>query len=154
MNDSDMVRVLRRVRHDFGNNLQVIMSYIDLNRYEAAKAYILDIADSMAGERNIFEQTGDAAALYLYGQMLMARDLDIILGYNTITISTVEPLQNLNEPFNSLKELTKKLVIPDDDDGYVTIGLSIYQNGNDYKLVFEGKHLPDEKYECLIENSV
>lgn len=150
MNNEDMVRVLRRVRHDYGNHLQVIMSYIDLGRYEMAKNYIVKVAENAAVERNLFEQARAPIALYLYDQMLTARDLGIILEYNEISLEEVEILQTRNEPFQTLKELNKRMAKPGDDEDYATMALSIYQEGNLCRLVFISKYLSDSPYQIKI----
>jgi len=150
LKSEEMVRLLRRVRHDFGNHLQVIMSYIDLGRHEMAKNYIVNVAEQAANERNLFEQATAPVALYLYDQMLAARDLGIILEYNEIRISSIETLQANNQPCQILKELSKKMIKPGKDEDYATVNLSLYQYDNTYRLVFNSKHLPDSPYESQI----
>jgi len=151
LNNEDMVRVLRRVRHDYGNHLQVIMSYIDLGRYEMAKNYIVNVAENAAMERNLFEQATAPVALYLYDQMLTARDLGIILEYNEVRIDEVEPLQTHNEPYQTLKEMSKRMAKPGDDEDYATMTLSIYQEGKLCRLVFISKYLSESPYEIQIQ---
>jgi len=151
LNSEEMVRVLRHVRHDYGNHLQVIMSYIDLERYEMAKNYIVGVAESAARERNLFEQAQASLALYLYDQMLTARELGIILEYNEIGVGSAEPLQNYNEPYRTLKELHKRMNKPGDDEDYPTMSLSLHQEGAFYRLVFISKYLPESPYEIKIE---
>lgn len=151
MDSEDMVRVLRRVRHDYGNHLQVIMSYIDLERYEMAKNYIVGVAENAAMERTLFEHVQAPLALYLYDQMLTARELGIILEYNEIGVGFAEPLQSHNEPYRTLKELNKRMNKPGDDEDYATISLSLHQEGAFYRLVFVSKYLPDSPYEIKIE---
>lgn len=151
MNSEDMVRLLRRVRHDYGNHLQVIMSYIDLGRYDMAKKYIVNIAERAALERNLFEQASAPVALYLYDQMLRAQELGIILEYNNIRLDAVEPLQAKNEPYQTLRELSKTLgKLPENED-YVVLYLSVYQDGESCRLIFNSKYLPETSYEKKIE---
>lgn len=145
-----MVRLLRRVRHDYGNHFQVIMSYIDLGRHEMAKNYIVNVAEQAASERTLFEQVPAAVALYLYDQMLSARDLGIILEYNEIKAETVEFLQASGQPCVALKDLSKKMAKPSDDEDYATVTLSIYQEEDSYRLVFSSKYLPDSPHESQI----
>lgn len=151
MNSDDMVRVLRRVRHDYGNHLQVIMSYIDLERYDMARKYIVHVAEQAALERNLFEQASAPTALYLYDQMLSARELGIILEYIDIELDVIEPLQARNEPCQTLKELSKTLGKPPEDEDYIVIDLSIYQDTESCRLVFNSKYLPETPYEKKIE---
>ncbi|MGE5390501.1 MAG: Spo0B domain-containing protein [Deltaproteobacteria bacterium] len=151
MNSEDMVRLLRRVRHDYGNHLQVIMSYIDLGRYEMAKNYIVNVAEQAASERTLFEQAPADVALYLYDQMLAARDLGIILEYNEIRVDSVLSLQTNDQPCQTLKELNKKMTKPGEDEDYATVTLSIYQEDDYYRLVFNSKYLPNSPYEKQIQ---
>ncbi len=145
-----MVQLLRRVRHDYGNHLQVIMSYIDLGRHEMAKKYIVSVAEQAASERALFEQAPPQVALYLYNQMLAARDLGIILEYNEIKTDSIDPLLLNGQPGQALKDLSKKLAKFGDDEDYATVTLSIYQEGNSCRLVFTSKYLPESPYESRV----
>ncbi|MDD3268361.1 MAG: Spo0B domain-containing protein, partial [Syntrophomonadaceae bacterium] len=81
MDTAKSVELLRRMRHDFANHLQVISGYIELERYQDVKDYIADIVEEMSGERKIFESLDAEVVWHLYEKMLSARDLGIILKY-------------------------------------------------------------------------
>ncbi|MDD3897563.1 MAG: Spo0B domain-containing protein, partial [Syntrophomonadaceae bacterium] len=106
MEAEQALAILRRVRHDFGNYLQVILGYIDLDRPEQAKRYLLDIVEELATERNIFESLDAEAALYFYQQLLRARDLGIILKYRELQVNSWTILKMQNQPFNTLASLS------------------------------------------------
>ncbi len=134
METEQMIATLRRLRHDFGNYLQVILGYIDLNRPEKAKSYILDIVEEMAAERNIFERLEPEAALYFYQQLLMARDLGIILKYKELRISSWAILKKQNQPFSSLTSLLPEFNGMDDD---AIINLSLFESEAGATMLFE-----------------
>lgn len=119
-----MVDILRRVRHDFGNNLQVILGYIDLNRPQQAREYIVDVVQKIAAERNVFECGEAQLALYLYKQLLMARDLGIILRYKELVLSSCNILESRNEPFKTLASLSPKFREMEDDP---LVNVSLYE---------------------------
>ncbi len=134
MDSEQMVAVLRRLRHDFGNYLQVILGYIDLNRPEKAKSYILDIVEELAEERNIFEKLDAEAALYFYQQLLMARDLGIILKYKELSIRSWRILEEQNQPINALTSLLPEFNGMNDD---IIINLSFSELEAGVTMLFE-----------------
>ena len=133
MDTEQMVEILRRVRHDFGNNLQVVLGYIDLNRPQQARKYILDIVKELSAERNIFECQEAKLALYLYKQMLMARDLGIILRYKELEIYSYNILESHNEPFKTLASISPGLRDRDEDS---MVDLSLYDEEGKVKMLF------------------
>ena len=103
-----MVDLLRRVRHDFANHLQVISGYLDMGQPERVKQYLATVMEDMIAERIIFESQQGEAALYFYEQMLRAHDLGITLRYEDIDIDGWEILKASGEPCQSLADLSKE----------------------------------------------
>ncbi len=134
MESEQMVAILRRMRHDFGNYLQVILGYIDLNRPEKAKSYILNIVEELAVQRNIFESLESEAALYFYQQLLMARDLGIILKYKDLQILSWTILKKQNQPLNSLTSLLPEFKGIGDEP---VINLSLSEDQAGVTMLFE-----------------
>ena len=134
MESEQMVAILRRMRHDFGNYLQVILGYIDLNRPEKAKSYILNIVEELAVQRNIFESLESEAALYFYQQLLMAQDLGIILKYKDLQIRSWTILKKQNQPLNSLTSLLSEFKGIDDEP---VINLSLSEDQAGVTMLFE-----------------
>ncbi len=134
MESEQMIAILRRMRHDFGNYLQVILGYIDLNRPEKAKSYILNIVEELAVQRNIFESLESEAALYFYQQLLMARDLGIILKYKDLQILSWAILKKQNQPLNSLTSLLSEFKGIDDEP---VINLSLSEDQAGVTMLFE-----------------
>ncbi|MDD2372385.1 MAG: Spo0B domain-containing protein [Syntrophomonadaceae bacterium] len=134
MEAEQALAILRRVRHDFGNYLQVILGYIDLDRPEQAKRYLLDIVEELATERNIFESLDAEAALYFYQQLLRARDLGIILKYRELQVNSWTILKMQNQPFNTLASLSPEFNGMDDDP---IIYLSFLEGGAGVTMLFE-----------------
>ncbi len=140
METQKTVDIIRRMRHDFGNHLQVISGYIELQRYSDVKKYINSIIEEMADQRRIFETSSAKIALYLFEQILMARDLGIILRYKELDIHKPAVLIDNNEPFNSLVELTRHLEVINEEP---VVYLSLYQNDNGVRMVFNGEVLQE-----------
>lgn len=138
MDPEAMVRLLRRVRHDYGNHFQVISGYIQLNMPEKALQYIQRITEEMQGERSVFESFPPAAALYFYTQLLSARDLGILLRYEDLEFTRWEPLQAAGQPVASLEGLTLK-----NQDEETEVFLSIYENEAGWDLCFSSDALQD-----------
>jgi stage 0 sporulation protein B (sporulation initiation phosphotransferase) len=136
MEAEQMVAILRRLRHDFGNYLQVILGYIDLNRPEKAKNYILNIVEELTAERNIFERLDAEATLYFYQQLLMVRDLGIILKYKELSICSWTILKEKNQPYNTLTSLLPEFDTMDDDP---VINLSLSEAQEGVTMLFEWK---------------
>ena len=139
MDNEKVVQLVRRLRHDFGNHLQVIMSYNDLNRPQAIKDYIFTVVEEMAAERRLFETLSPDPALYLLEQIYLAHDLGIILRYQELNINSADILRNHQEPFKSLESLSKKAIPSRDDDRIYY--LSLLENEGQVKMVFASPEL-------------
>ena len=71
MEAEQIVSLLRRIRHEYGNDLQVIGGYIDLNRLEQAREYIHAVVEQHNQERMLFDSLPAEAALYFYQRSLI-----------------------------------------------------------------------------------
>lgn len=148
MEAEQAVDILRRLRHDFGNYLQVILGYIDLERPEQARKYILAVVEDLASERIVFENLEGEAALYLYQQLLMARDLGIILRYKELDSISWTVLQRKNEPFKSLESISQKFRAMEDDP---LVNLSLYGIEDGVKMLFDWQQPEPGRLEVFIE---
>jgi len=142
------VDLLRRIRHDYGNDLQVIMGYIDIGEVGQAREYIIDIVKEMVAEREIFEKTNAEAGMYLFEQLLLSRDLGVILRYDEIQMKSHETLEKKNEPLHSLKYIVDKLEAKHGDEEPV-IYLEIYEKAESVDIVYSCEYL--EKGSIMIE---
>lgn len=102
MKDEQVVQLLRQIRHDFGNHLQVISGYLDLGRSDEIRNYIHSLVEEMAEERVIFSSPTPEAALYFYQQLFMARERGITMRYQDLSVSSVEVLEKNEEPLQSV----------------------------------------------------
>ena len=125
MEAQEMVALLRRVRHDFANHIQVIGGYLDMGQPESVKQYLTKVMEEINSEKIVFQSLSGEAALYFYEQLAMARDLGIILRYEDIDIASWEILKSSNEPYRSILALSKETVGADED---VIIFLSLYED--------------------------
>lgn len=132
MEDQKVVNTLRRVRHDFGNHLQVISGYMELGKNDKVRDYIKELVKQMARERKIFEELPAEAALYFYEQVLLAGDLGVILVYEDFDLQSLDLLQANHEPCHTLAELTGNI----DKDLDVVVYLSVYEDNKGLELLF------------------
>jgi stage 0 sporulation protein B (sporulation initiation phosphotransferase) len=143
-----VVDILRRLRHDFGNYLQVVLGYIDLNRPEQAREYVLGLVENLAAERVIFENLEEEASLYLYQQLLLARDLGIILRYKDLDPITWQIMQRENEPFRTIEQISPKFRAMEDEP---IVNLSIYNTDNGVRMRYEWDKPEPGQLEEIIE---
>ncbi|MGI5921449.1 MAG: Spo0B domain-containing protein [Syntrophomonadaceae bacterium] len=139
MEEQKVVDIIRRMRHDFGNYLQVIGGYLELDKKEQAQYYIREIAGRMAQERIIFELLPADQALYFYQQVLLARELGVILVYEDFDIKSLAVLEAYQEPGNTLKKLADGINKEND----VVIALSLYEDENGIELLFKSDTFRD-----------
>ncbi len=135
MDEEKTLDLLRRIRHDFGNHLQVMLGYIDLGNPAQARQYIINMVNEMAAERVIFERTDPEIALYLYDQLLLSRDLRVILRYDEIQLKSKQMLIENNEPLHSLEQLLGRCENEDRDEDLV-VYLEIYETADGVDLLY------------------
>lgn len=80
MDAQKIIALIRNMRHDFGNHLQVILGYMDLGCLEEAKDYVYTVVKGMADDRTLFEQADAESALYLLNQGFLAKEMGIKIG--------------------------------------------------------------------------
>ncbi len=127
-----MVDLLRRVRHDFANHLQVISGYLQLGQPEQVQDYLRTILEDLAAERIVFQSLPGAASLYLYDQLLKACDKGIALRFEDIELESWELLKANGEPASSLSIWQRELGAVDD------VYLSIYEDERGIDLLYSG----------------
>lgn len=147
MEASQMVSLLRRMRHDFANHLQVISGYVDMGWEERLANYIRSIITELNQERIIFEAVEAETALYLYEQLLMIKDMGIILIYEELDVQSVQNLMNVNEPANSVAAMRDYL--PNGDDEPV-VYLSIFEGETSIDLLFASDNWEEERKVSII----
>jgi 8-oxo-dGTP pyrophosphatase MutT (NUDIX family) len=139
LEDQKVVDTLRRIRHDFGNHLQVISGHLELGNHDKVKDYIKEIIKEMAREREIFEELPAEAALYFYEQVLLARDLGVILVYEDFDLQSPELLLVNQEPYHTLAELTSNI----NKDCDTVIFLSVYEDDKGMELFFTNDYFKE-----------
>ncbi|MEN6325709.1 MAG: Spo0B domain-containing protein [Syntrophomonas sp.] len=140
MDAARAVELLRRIRHDYANHLQVISGYIELARYQEVKDYIAAMVEEMSEERKIFESLDYEAVVYLYEKMLSARDLGIILKYDELRISNTRILENHNEPDKTLSSLLARLGKLNNEP---VVYLSLFEDGKELEMIFDCEYFGD-----------
>ena len=133
MEAEQMVDILRRARHDFGNHLQVIGGYLEMGQPDRVKDYLRTVMEEISSERIIFEALSGEAALYFYEQLSRAHDLGIILRYEDLDIASWDILKASDEPYQRLAILCKDIVRSDED---TLVYLSLYEDERGVDMFF------------------
>lgn len=134
MDSEQMALLLRRVRHDFANHLQVISGYLDMGQPERARHYLRRVIEDMNSARTIFEDRDADAALYFYQQALKANDLGCDLHFqNSLTAVDWKILSRYDEPARSLGRLLRERGYLASD---VSVQLSLRADENGVEMVF------------------
>ena len=147
MEAGQMVSLLRRVRHDYANHLQVISGYLEMGWEGQLSDYIRSIVAEINQERMIFESVAPEAALYFYKQLLMIKDVGIIIVYEDLDITSTQMLQALNEPFNSIAAMLPDIPAGDDDP---VLYLSIHEDETRINMFFSCDMWRDESRQISI----
>jgi hypothetical protein len=149
METGQMVNLLRRVRHDYANHLQVISGYLELGWEEQIKSYIKEIINQLNQERIIFESVAPEDALYFYEQLLKVRDMGIILVYDDLDVKSARCLKDNNEPVNSIIVLQKDIPPGEDDDPVLYI--SIHEEETAIEMYFSCDSWAEESRQIRID---
>lgn len=125
MNGEKVIELLRHLRHDFGNHLQVISGYLELGRSDEVKKYIQTLALEMSEERVIFEDCSPEVAWYFYQQLLLARERGIKMRYQDLKVSSAAILEKHQEPLQSVVQVIERC----GDNSLVSVSVSDSENG-------------------------
>lgn len=125
MEAEKMVNILRRVRHDLGNHLQVISGYLDLGYFDEIRRYIDEVTEYMKYEKWLFASTSPEIALYLYYQMLKVEELGATLRYRDIKVDNLRILEKADEPYATIAHLCGTL----NRNGNMFFEVSLQQEG-------------------------
>lgn len=133
METQEVVELIRRLRHDYGNMLQVVGAYLEMDMNDKAREYIKEQTDELNGERVIFQSLSPEDALYLYMQRLGAKDLGFNLFFEDLDASSWGILKLRNEPISSLESIAAQYP-PHGEEPCVY--LSIYEIENGVELFY------------------
>lgn len=147
MDASRTVSLLRRVRHDYGNHLQVISGYTELGRPNEVKEYIIKIIQQMDQEKKLFELESPELTLFLYEQMLLVNDLGIILRYKELVITSGPRLMASFKPYKIIKSLVEENNITEE----TTMEISIYELPEQIKIKIDCPMLSNSPYTFYIK---
>lgn len=130
-----MVSLLRRMRHDFANHLQVIGGYLQMGQPEQVQDYLQSLVEGLDAERIIFTSLPAPACLYFYDQMLKAYDQGITLRFEDIELVSWELLRANGEPGKSLELLQREMDHMGEDQ---VVYLSIYEEAAGIDMLYSG----------------
>lgn len=147
MDASKVIALLRRIRHNYGNHLQVISGYTELGRPNEVREYITQIIQEMTQEKRILELDDPELSLFLYEQMLLANDLGIILRYKELSVVSGQKLIASFEPYKMIKKLVEENNILDE----TVIEVSIYEESDQIRILLECAMLPDNSFNFYIK---
>lgn len=148
MEDAKVVDLIRRMRHDLGNYLQVIGGYAELGRTREISAYVGQINAGMISERLLFEKAVPEAALYLFQVLLFAHELGILLRYKDIQLQSHHRLIEQNQPYRALADIADQLNDMDDDP---EVQLSFTESEQGILMVFECEQLAGGRVEVWLK---
>ncbi len=139
MEASKVLALIRRLRHDFGNHLQVIGGFTELGYTGEVQDYIADLVREMGEERILFELNDPELSLFLLQQKLYAQEVGVMLNYDVIDITTTasELIEGL-DLFAAIKSLVGEQAKEE-----VVINVSIYELVDQVKVVLNSKLLTD-----------
>lgn len=146
MKAKEIMELVKKVSHDFGNHLQVVSGYIDLGQPERAKNYIFDIVEIMNSDKVLFKDIPDEQALYFYLQKQAIYELGVHLIYQSINIRTFDRIKQKNEPLESIKRFLKEQNSKEE----LFLNLLIYEEDNEgIVMLFHSKQW--ENQQCLVK---
>ncbi|NLB87650.1 MAG: hypothetical protein GX790_00235 [Syntrophomonadaceae bacterium] len=142
MDAAEVVALLRRIRHDYGNHLQVISGYNELGRPDEVREYIAEIIQEITQEKRILELDDSELGLFLFKQMLLANDLGIILRYKEISIVSGQRLIDNFEPYKTIENIVKENILFQN----TVMEVSIYEENDQIKVEIECPMLPNKHF--------
>ncbi len=143
------MEILRRVRHDFANHLQVVSGYLELGRYQQVKEYIAEIVMDMAEEKKIFEAGLSAReALYFFEKTLTAREMGIILRYEDLEVNSLDLSRLDHELDEALSELSSQLKGREEEP---VVYLSVHNNEEGTTMLFSCTMLAQSPMKIIIK---
>lgn len=148
MEDAKVVDLIRRMRHDLGNYLQVIGGYAELGRTKEISAYVGQLNAGMISERLLFEKTAPEVALYLFQVLLFAHELGILLRYKDIKLQSHHRLLQQNQPYRALADIADQLNDMDEDP---EVQLSLTESEQGILMVFECEQLAGGRVEVQLK---
>ncbi len=116
METEQMADLLRRVRHDFANHLQVVSGYLDIGKPQQARDYLRQVIDEMNAARTVFDHPSSEAALYFYRQMLQASELGFKLHFQNLAADDWEIFKLHNEPLRTLEKFNQSRMMHQEND--------------------------------------
>jgi len=130
-----MVGLLRRMKHDLANHLQVLNGYLQLGQPDEAQDYLHSVIEGLDAERMILRSLPAPACLYFYDQLLKANDLGIGLRFEDIDLESWELLKDRREPAASLEIIRQELGIGCQEP---VVFLSICEEAGGIDLLYSG----------------
>lgn len=131
MDVEEVVRLLRRMRHDYVNQIQLISGWLDLGAMDEARAAVKGLSAALESERRIFHHPRPEAALYIYESVLKAADEGIALICEDLDFTSWERLRQAGQPLAELLETrTGNAAHP------APVYLSIVEDDNGIDLLF------------------
>ena len=134
MDRTEYGQLLRQIRHEYGNLLQVAGSYLDLGLITETKAYIQNEILKWHEEHEMLRNFPESFYLYLFAQRMKAREQGIELRYKDLQMSLVEDLMRYEEPCASIGAL---IPLPELSIEDPLVYVSLIEGVNGFGLYFE-----------------
>lgn len=107
MESQHYVNLLRRMRHDYANQVQVLGGWLELGDWDRACEALSVLRGSLQRDQLVLRHPIPEVALYLYECVQQAADLDIVLICDVSDFSSWESLQQGDQPLTELRRIRK-----------------------------------------------
>lgn len=102
MQEEQVLNLIRYLRHDFGNCLQVIHSCIEVERPQDSQTFIKQWVEEMKNDKIIFSLSDAKLAVHLFQTKILAHDLGVRVIYDEIQTGVSTSCIVHDEPFTAL----------------------------------------------------
>ena len=107
MDSKTAMYLLRRMRHDYANHVQVISGWLELGQPEMIRIALLEMQAMLERDAEILHNSVPEAALFLYECVQQSSELGIDLVCGEISTVSWEYLQLDNQPMSFLRSVAQ-----------------------------------------------
>lgn len=131
MEPKQAVQLLRRMRHDYTNHIQVLSGWLELDSPERAREALDEMTSLLEQQHMILNHPQPEAALYMFRVATAAAEEGVELICEDLEFSSLDLLIQADQPLTALRELKKEAQL-----NTVKIYLSIAEDNNAVDLMF------------------
>ena len=102
------VDLLRRMRHGYANQIQVLSGWLELSDLGRAREALADLRTTLRRDQMVLHQPAPEAALYLYACIQGAADMGMVLVCEDLVLSAWASLQRSGQPLTELHSIRQE----------------------------------------------